>query len=129
MLFLILACAAMYGISRADVIAFAPQHGVYRFAIYLIALAIPGPLVPQWNLVGYLILMNAIGWLVGLTLFGMASVGALPLAPLVLLGFALSFWPRPAGMPTPWTGLLIALIGGMAICMICWGEIQWGPPA
>jgi|GEM_PF-6329268 len=119
-LFLIGALLLMIGITRTDVIHYAQQVSLFDFTAFLIALTIPGPILTIWDLPGQLLLWNAVGWCLGLSLFGMASIGATPVAPLILLGFALSFWPRPEGTSIPWLGAGIAAVGGFLICWTLW---------
>lgn len=122
-LFLLGALLILLGLTRADVIHYAQQLQLFYIAAAMIALSVPGPIVRPWDLPGQLLLWNAIGWCLGLSVFGMASIGAMPLFPLVLLGLALTFWPRQVDMPTPWLGAGIALVGGFLICWTLWGNV------
>lgn len=127
-LFLIGALLLIIGITRTDVIRYAEQVDLFDFTALLIALTIPGPILAIWDLPGQLLLWNAAGWCLGLSLFGMASVGATPVVPLILLGFALSFWPRREGIPIPWLGAGISALGGFLICWALWERAFTGMP-
>jgi hypothetical protein len=122
-LFLAGALLLMFGITRTDVIAYAQQLDLFYIAAAMIALAVPGPIIRLWDLPGQLCLWNAAGWCMGLSVFGMASIGATPMFPLVLLGLALTFWPRPEGFPIPWLGASIAFAGGFLLCWALWGDV------
>jgi hypothetical protein len=119
-LFLIAALLILLGITRTDVIAYAQQVDLFYITAMLIALAVPGPIIRLWDLPGQLWLWNAAGWCLGLVIFGMASFGATPMLPLILIAFALTFWPREDGAPLPWTGASIGLVGGFLICWALW---------
>jgi hypothetical protein len=122
-LFLIGALLVMFGITRTDVIAYAQQIDLFYIAAGMIAVSIPGPVIRLWDLPGQLFLWNAAGWCLGLSVFGMASIGATPVFPLVLLGLALTFWPRPDDIPIPWLGGSIAFVGGFVLCWVLWGNV------
>ena len=122
-LFLVGALLLMIGITRTDVIAYSQQLDLFYFTALMIGLAIPGPLVTLLDLPGQLFLWNAAGWCFGLTIFGLSSIGATPMFALVLLGLALTFWPRTDDLPIPWLGAAIAFIGGFAICWALWGDV------
>lgn len=127
-IFLLAAGLALFGIARTDTVYFAPQHGLYIATAILYLIAAPGPIIEPWDLGGSLFLWNAIGWSIGLMVFGFASVGSLAVAPLILAAFAISFWPRESGMPLPIAAYVIAAIGGMAICWMLWGDVQFALP-
>lgn len=122
-LFLTGALLILFGLTRTDVIAYAQQLDLFYITAVLIALAIPGPVLRLWDLAGQLFLWNAAGWCLGLSLLGMASIGAMPMLPLILIVFALSFWPRPENAPVPWLGGSIALIGGFLVCWALWSNV------
>jgi hypothetical protein len=127
-LFLLAAMLAMYLITRIDVVRLSPQHGLYLVTVALFALSVPGPLVRLWDVPGQLLFWNAMGWGMGLALFGLASVGAMPILPLILAGFAISFWPRDPERTLPAQAVAIVLLGGLAVCWISWGEIAFDLP-
>lgn len=118
--FLIAALLILLGLTRTDVIAYAQQIDLFYITVMLIALAVPGPIVRPWDLPGQLLLWNAAGWCLGLVILGIPSFGASPMLPLILIAFALSFWPREDSGPLPWMGASIALAGGFLICWALW---------
>lgn len=118
----------LFGLTRTEIIRFSQQHDLFTLTLILIALAMPGPIVRLWDLPGQLLLWNAIGWGTGLALLGMPSIGATPALPVVLLGAALTFWPRPADEPVPWLGATIALVGGFLACWVLWGNVYLDIP-
>ena len=122
-LFLLGALLILVGLTRTDVIHYAQQLDLFYIAAFILALSLPGPIVRLWDLPGQLLLWNAIGWCLGLSIFGMTSIGAMPMLPLVLLGFALTYWPRPDTTPIPWLGAGIALTGGFLLCWALWGNV------
>ncbi len=122
-LFLIAALLILLGLTRTDVIAYAQQIDLFYITVMLIALAVPGPIIRLWDLPGQLLLWNAAGWCLGLAILGMASFGATPMLPLILIAFALSFWPREDGAPLPWMGASIGLAGGFLICWALWDNV------
>ena len=122
-LFLIAALLILLGLTRTDVIAYAQQLDLFYITAVLIALASPGPLLRAWDIPGFLLLWNAAGWCLGLAILGIPSIGATPMLPLILIAFALSFWPREDGAPLPWTGAGIGLGGGFLICWALWNNV------
>lgn len=112
----------LLGLTRVDIIHYAQQRDLYYITVALIALSLPGPIVTLWDLPGQLLLWNALGWGLGLSILGLPSIGATPLLPLVLLAIALTFWPRPDDLPIPWLGAMIALVGGFLTCWALWGN-------
>lgn len=127
-LFLIGATVVLLLVTRTDVVQFAPQEPLYLVTAALFALSIPGPMVRLWDLPGQLFFWNAMGWGTGLTLFGLASVGSLPILPLILAAFGVSFWPREPGSTAPWQAITIALIGGLLVCWMFWGDVAFEIP-
>lgn len=127
-LFLLLAALALYLISRTDAIFYAPQHSLYLITAGLFALSSPGPLVRMWDLPGQILYWNAVGWAIGLVVFGLASVGSLPIVTLILAAFALTFWPREPGTTMPWQAIAIALLGGLLVCWLAWGDVEFALP-
>jgi hypothetical protein len=122
-LFLLGATVIMLALTRADVIAYAPQRPLFVLVAALIATASPGPLLRIWDLPGQILLANAAGWCLAVALLGMPSIGATPLLPLILLGFGATFWPREVGTPVPLLGLAIAFAGGGLLCWAVWGML------
>jgi hypothetical protein len=127
-LFLLAAALALYLITLTDAIEFAPQHNLYLITVALFALSIPGPLLRAWDLPGQVLFWNAVGWAIGLVIFGLASVGSLPVVTLILAVFAWSFWPRTPQTTMPWRPVAIALLGGFIVCWIAWGEVVFELP-
>lgn len=127
-IFIVLGLLVLLALTRADVIAYAPQRELFYFAAALIALAIPGPVIRAWDLVGQLLLWNSAGWCLGLSLLGMASFGAITLFPLVLLAFAITFWPRDEDWPVPWAGIMISFAGGIIVCWALWEMVYTATP-
>lgn len=127
-LFLLATTLALFFISRIDVVAFAPQHALYLVTTALFALSIPGPLFRVWDLPGQLVFWNATGWGIGLVLFGFASVGSMPILPLILAAFAVSFWPRTPETTVQWQVIAIVLLGGLVVCRIFWGDVAFELP-
>ena len=127
-LVLLLAALALYLISRTDAIFYAPQHPLYLITAALFALSAPGPLVRAWDLPGQILYWNAVGWAIGLVVFGLASVGSLPIVTLILAAFALTFWPRDPGATMPWQAIAIALLGGLLVCWLAWGDVEFALP-
>jgi hypothetical protein len=128
-LFLLAAAVALYLITLTDAIEFAPQHNLYLITVALFALSIPGPLLRAWDLPGQVFFWNAVGWAIGLVIFGLASVGSLPVVTLILAAFAWSFWPRVPQTTMPWRSVAIALLGGFIVCWIAWGEVVFELPS
>lgn len=115
--------AILLGLTRTDVIRYSQQHDLFLITVGLIALSVPGPIVRLWDIPGQILLWNAGGWCLGLSILGLTSIGATPILPLVLLGAALTFWPRPEDESTPWLAAMIALIGGFLACWVLWGNV------
>jgi len=115
--------AILVGLTRTDVVYYSQQHDLFIITSAVIAVSAPGPILRIWDVPGQLLLWNAAGWCLGLTILGMASIGATPILPLVLLGAALTFWPRADDVPAPWLGAMIALAGGFLVCWILWGNV------
>ena len=128
-LFLLLAALALYLISRTDAIFYATQHPLYLITAGLFALSSPGPLLRPLDLPGQILFWNAVGWAIGLVVFGLASVGALPILTLILAVFALSFWPRTPESMVPWQVIAIALLGGLFVCWLAWGDVEFALPS
>lgn len=119
-LLLIGAVLLLYAITHIDVIFYAPQHDLFLIGAALLALAIPGPILRLWDIPGRLMLWNATGWCLALLVFGMASIGATTMFPLILIAVAITFWPRADDRPIPWLALSIALAGGFVACWLLW---------
>lgn len=127
-LFLLAAAVVLILFSRTDAIYFAPQHPLYLITAGLFALSAPGPLLRPWDLPGQILFFNAVGWSIGLVTFGLASVGSLPILTLILAAFAFSFWPRTPGSTIPWQAIAIALLGGLLVCWLAWGDVEFALP-
>jgi hypothetical protein len=127
-LFLLGATVVLLLVTRTDVVQFAPQEPLYLVTAGLFALSIPGPIVRLWDLPAQLFLWNAMGWGTGLVLFGLASVGSLPILPLILAALGVSFWPHEPGSTVPWQAIAIALLGGLLVCWVAWGDIVFDIP-
>lgn len=129
-LLLIGAVILLYAITHTDVVFYAQQHDLFLVAATILALAIPGPILRLWDIPGRLMLWNATGWCLALLVFGMASIGATTMFPLILIAVAISFWPRPDDGPVPWLAMSIALVGGFIVCWLLWdsayAEIPFG---
>lgn len=121
-LFIIAALLILLGLTRTDLVAYAQQLDLFYITALLITLALPGPILRLWDLPGQLLLWNAAGWCLGLAILGMPSIGATPMLPLTLIVFAISFWPRAEGVPVPWLGASITLVGGFLTCWALWGS-------
>jgi hypothetical protein len=128
-LFLLGATVALLLITRTDVVKFAPQEPLYLVTAGLFAITIPGPIVRIWDVPAQLFFWNALGWGTGLMLFGLGSVGALPILPLILALFGLSFWSHEPGKNLPWEAISIVLIGGMLVCLLSWGDVEFSIPS
>lgn len=121
----VLALAAggsMLMITRVDTIEFAPQRPLYILAGWLLIIAAIGALVTVLDTAGLILLWNAMGWSAGLAVFGLESVGSMPLWPLMLAALALTFWPRVPGRSLPPAAIMIAFVGGFAICWFGWAD-------
>jgi hypothetical protein len=127
-LFLLAATVILFLVTRTEVVRFAPQEHLYLITAGLFALSIPGPIVRLWDLPAQLFFWNAMGWGTGLVLFGLASVGSLPILPLILAALGVSFWPREPGSTAPWQAIAIALLGGLLVCWLAWGDIAFDIP-
>jgi hypothetical protein len=128
-LFLIGATVILFLITRTEVVRFAPQEPLYIVTSALFALTVPGPIVRLWDLPAQLFFWNAMGWGIGLMIFGLASVGSLPILPLILAMFGLSFWPREPEKTAPWQAIAIALLGGLFVCRLAWGDVAFEIPS
>lgn len=122
------ATVALFLITRTDVVRFAPQEPLYIVTAGLFALTIPGPVVRAWDLPAQLFFWNAIGWGTGLVLFGLASVGSLPIWPIILALLGLTFWPRKPETTAPWEAVAIASLGGLVLCRMVWGDVVFELP-
>lgn len=122
-LLILAALVILLGLTRTDLIHYSQQHDLFYITSGLIALSLPGPILRVWDVPGQLLLWNAVGWGLGLAIFGMVSIGSAPILPLVLLGASLTFWPRSDDETTPWLGAMIALAGGFLVCWILWGNV------
>lgn len=120
--FALAAGIGMLLITRVDTIEFAPQRSLYVIAGWLLVLAAIGPLVEVLDTAGLILLWNSIGWSAGLAVFGLESVGSMPLWPLMLAALALTFWPRVPDRSLPPVAIIIALLGGFVICWLGWED-------
>ena len=127
-LLLLAAALALALMARADTIYYAPQHPLYLITAALYALSIPGPLLRHWDMPGQLLFWNAGGWALGLAMFGLASVGALPILPLILALVGYTFWPRTPESTLPPGAVAIVLIGGFVVCWLAWGDVEFALP-
>lgn len=127
-LFLLGATVTLFLITRTEVVRFAPQETLYIVTAALFAVTIPGPLVRLWDLPAQLFFWNAMGWGAGLAIFGLASVGSLPIWPLILALLGLTFWPREPETTAPWEAILIASMGGFLVCFMAWGDVVFEIP-
>lgn len=116
-----LAAAAMWLILRTEVVQESSQRGLFLITAVLLTLAVPGPVVPQVGLPCQVVLWYAIGWSSGIVLFGIGANGALPMLPLILVGFGLTFWPAGREGRFPWQAAAIGVISGMIACGMLWG--------
>ncbi len=104
--------------TRIDVIHYAPQKPLYLGAGIVLVLASFGALWTPLSLIGQILLWNGTGWCIGLAVFGLESVGSLPLWPLMLAALALTFWPRTPETTLPPIGIAISLLGGFGVCWL-----------
>ncbi len=116
-------------LTRVDTIEYAPQRPLYAFAGWLLVASAIGPIMTLVNTFGHILLWNGIGWSAGLALFGLESVGSMPLWPLMLAALALTFWPKDPERPLPPAAIMIALVGGFAICWLGWSDISLPIPS
>lgn len=107
-----------------DTIEFAVQRPLYGIAAGILVLSAIGPLASPLTVVGQILLWNGVGWTIALAFFGLESVGALPLWPLMLAALALTFWPRTPETTLPPIGIAIALLGGFLICWLAWSDVH-----
>ena len=122
--FALAAGISMLLITRVDTIEYAPQHWLYVIAGWLLVASAIGPLVEVLDAFGHILLWNGIGWSAGLALFGLESVGSMPIWPLMLAALALTFWPKNPERVLPPAAIIIALLGGFAICWLGWSDIS-----
>jgi hypothetical protein len=120
---------SMLLLTRVDTIEFAPQRWLYLIAGWLLVASAIGPIVEVLDTLGRILLWNGIGWSAGLALFGLESVGSMPLWPLMLAALALTFWPKSPGRALPPAAIMIALGGGFAICWLGWRDISLPIPS
>lgn len=111
-------------LTRVDTIEYAPQRPLYTVAAWMLIASALGPLVAALDLVGQILLWNGTGWSIGLAVFGLESVGAMPLWPIMLAALALTFWPRSDDARLPPVAIAIALVGGFLICWLGWSDID-----
>ncbi|MCA9833270.1 MAG: hypothetical protein KC435_04945 [Thermomicrobiales bacterium] len=109
---------------QVDTIQFAEQRPLYGIAAANLLIACIGPLFDTLSLIGQALLWTGVGWTVALSLFGLESVGALPLWPLMLAALALTFWPRTPETTLSPLAIGIALIGGFCICWLGWNDVR-----
>ncbi len=121
-LFALAAGGSMVLITRVDTIEYAPQRPLYVVAGWLLMISAIGALVPVLDTAGLILLWNAVGWSAGLAVFGLESVGSMPLWPLMLAALALTFWPRVPRRSLPPAAIVIALVGGFAVCWLGWAD-------
>lgn len=126
-LLLLGATIAQLLILRADPIEFSPNRSLYEFPIWLFAAAILCPLVRILHAPGIILTANGIGWCMGLAVLGLESVGALPIWPLLLAALAVTFWPRESDLPWPVMAIMIAVLGGILVCVMMWQNLQFLP--
>lgn len=119
-LLLIGAVIVILALTRTDLIFYAQQRDLFLIAAMILALSTPGPVLRLWEMPGLLLLWNATGWCLALLVFGMPSIGATMMFPLILMVVAATFWPRPEERPLPWLAMSISLIGGFVICWLLW---------
>jgi hypothetical protein len=117
------AALVLLGLARTSVIAASDERDLFPFAAAVTALALPGPILRLWDVPGQILLWNAAGWCLGLLVMGLSSVGAQPMLPLIILLFALTFWPRTEGTPVLWVPGAVAFLGGAGACILAWEEI------
>lgn len=127
-LFLVGAALSLFLMLRADSIAFAPQRHLYLITGIIMLVASCGPLHPVLDLPGQILTWNALGWCLGLVVCGWQGVGSLPLLPLILGGFAISWWPKRTHGMMPAGAMAIALLGGFAVVWLAWGDIRFTIP-
>lgn len=109
-------------LTRVDAIEFAPQLPMYRVSAGILLAAAIGPLIPEAEPWFRILLWNGTGWTVGLAVFGLESVGAMPLWPIMLAALALTFWPRSEEKQLPASAVVIALLGGFLVCWLGWSQ-------
>lgn len=121
-LFTLAAGETLLLITRVDSIEFAPQHNLYVATAWVLIAASIGPLITEAEPWFRILLWNGTGWCAGLAVFGLESVGSMPLWPIMLAGLALTFWPRREDKPFPASAIAIALIGGFLVCWLGWSQ-------
>lgn len=120
--FALAAGGSMLLITRVDTIEFALQRPLYIVAGWLLMFSAIGALVQVLDTAGLILLWNAVGWSAGLAVFGLESVGSMPLWALMLAALALTFWPRVPGQSLPPAAIAIALAGGFVVCWLGWED-------
>lgn len=126
--FALAAGISMLVLMQVDTIEFATQRPLYAITAWILMISAIGPLVEQLDIAGHLLLWNGLGWSAGLSLFGLESVGSMPLWPLMLAALALTFWPKSSQGSLPPLAIAIAVIGGFAICWLGWSDIMVSIP-
>lgn len=127
--FALAAGLSMLLLTQVDTIEFAPQRWLYTITGWLLVASAIGPLVEVLDAFGHILLWNGIGWSAGLALFGLESVGSMPIWPLLLAALALTFWPKDPERVLPPAAIIIALLGGFAICWLGWNDISLPIPS
>ncbi len=127
--FALAAGLSMLLLTQVDTIEFAPQRWLYTITGWLLVASAIGPLVEVLDAFGHILLWNGIGWSAGLALFGLESVGSMPIWPLMLAALALTFWPKDPERVLPPAAIIIALLGGFAICWLGWSDISLPIPS
>lgn len=127
--FALAAGLSMLLLTQVDTIEFAPQRWLYTITGWLLVASAIGPLVEVLDAFGHILLWNGIGWSAGLALFGLESVGSMPIWPLMLAALALTFWPKDPEHVLPPAAIIIALLGGFAICWLGWSDISLPIPS
>ena len=121
-LFTLAAGLSLLLITRVDTIEYAPQHPLYIAAACILLASAVGPLIIEAEAWFQILLWNGTGWTTGLAVFGLESIGSMPLWPIMLAGLALTFWPRQNERHLPPVAIAIAFIGGFLVCWLGWAQ-------
>jgi len=104
----------MYGGNPAGMVA-----GAMVLALAGLLLPLPGT-----GGIALLLVWNGLGIALAMFLIGLFSFGMLVTFPLVMIGLALSSWPRAEGEPVASLPAIVAQVGGFVLPFLLYGALD-----